>query len=111
MKVFSRDRKPAHLQMDFGVEGGFSADSQDEENNFEIVADLLEESDFQIEIEDDLNNDVTFIYVHKLLFIASSCKNNFRIVFIKKTSFRHALHVLQVFWLNFLEFSGLYQKP
>ena len=57
MNVFSRDRKPAHLQMDFGVEGGFSADNQDEENNFEIVADLLEESDFQIEKEDDLNND------------------------------------------------------
>ena len=57
----SRDRKPAHFKMDFGVEGGFSADNQDEENNFEIVADLLEESDFQIEKEDDLNNDVSFI--------------------------------------------------
>ena len=43
--------------MDFGVEGGFSAHNQDEENNFEIVADLLEENDFQIEKEDDLNND------------------------------------------------------
>ena len=49
MKILSRDRKPAHFKMDFGVEGGFSADNQDEENNFEIVADLLEESDFQIE--------------------------------------------------------------
>ena len=49
MKILSRDRKPAHFKMDFGVEGGFSADNQDEENNFEIVVDLLEESDFQIE--------------------------------------------------------------
>ena len=66
------------------MEGGFSADNQDEENNFEIVADLLEESDFQIEKEDDLNNDVSFIYVHKILFIASRCKNNFRVVFVRK---------------------------
>ena len=84
MKILSRDRKPAHFKMDFGVEGGFSADNQDEENNFEIVADLLEESDFQIEKEDDLNNDVSFIYVHKILFIASRCKNNFRVVFVRK---------------------------
>ena len=38
-----------------GVEGGFSADNQDEENNFEIVADLRVKSDFQIEKEDNLN--------------------------------------------------------
>ena len=61
MKILSRDRKPPHFKMDFGVEGGFSADNQDEENNFEIVADLLEERDFQIEKEDGLNNDVSFI--------------------------------------------------
>ena len=84
MKILSRDRKPAHFEMDFCVEGGFSADNQDEENNFEIVADLLEESDFQINKEDDLNSDVSFIYVHKILFIASRCKNNFRIVFVRK---------------------------
>ena len=70
--------------MDFGVEGGFSADNQDEENNFEIVADLLEESDFQIEKEYGLNNDVNFIYLHKILFIASRSTNNFRVVFIRK---------------------------
>ena len=52
--------------MDFGVECGFSADNQYEENNFEIAADLLEESDFQIEKEDGLNNDVNFIYLHKI---------------------------------------------
>ena len=80
----SRDRKPAHFEMDFGVESGFSADNQDEENNFEIVADLLEESDFQIEKEDDLNNDVSFSYVHKILFIVSRCKNNFRVIFVRK---------------------------
>ena len=84
MNILSRDRKPAHFKMNFGVEGGFSVDNQDEENNFEIVADLLEESDFQIEKEDDLNNDVSFIYVHKILFIASRCKNNFRVVFVRK---------------------------
>ena len=44
--------------MDFGVESGFSTDNQDEENNFENVADLLEETDFQIEEVDDLNYDV-----------------------------------------------------
>ena len=43
------------VSLPIGVEGGFSADNQDEENNFEIVADLLEESDFQIEKEDNLN--------------------------------------------------------
>ena len=71
MKILSRDRKPAHFKMDFGVEGGFSADNQDEENNTEIVADLHEESDFQIGKENDLNNDVSFIYVHKILFITT----------------------------------------
>ena len=60
--------------MGFGVDGGFSADNYDVENEFEIVADLLEESDFQIEKENDLNN-VSFIYVHKILFIASRCMN------------------------------------
>ena len=66
------------------MEGGLSADNQDEEGNFEIAADLLEESDFQIEKEDDLNNDISFIYVHKISFIASGCKNNFRVVFVRK---------------------------
>ena len=41
------------------MEGGFSADNQDEENNFEIIADLLEENDFQIEKADDL---ILFMY-------------------------------------------------
>ena len=49
MEILSRDRKPAYFKMDFGLESGFSADNQDEECNFEIVVDLLEESDFQIE--------------------------------------------------------------
>ena len=49
------------------MQGGSNADNEDEENNFEIVAYLLEESDFEIEKEDDLNNDVSFIYVHKIL--------------------------------------------
>ena len=84
MKILSRYRKPAHFKMDFGVEGDFSADNQDEENNFETVADLLEESDFQIEKEDDLNNDVSFIYIRKILFVASRGKNNFRVVFVRK---------------------------
>ena len=84
MKILSHDRKPANFKMDFGVEGGFRADNQDEENNFEIVADLLKESGFQIEKEDDLNNDVSFIYVHKILFVASRCINNFRVVFVRK---------------------------
>ena len=70
--------------MDFGVEGGFRADNQDEENNFEIVADLLKERGFQIEKEDDLNNDVSFFYVHKILFVASRCINNFRVIFVRK---------------------------
>ena len=69
----SRDRKPAHFKMDFGVDGGFSADNQDVENDFEIFADLLEEIGFQIKKEDNLNNDVSFIYVHKTLFIAKRC--------------------------------------
>ena len=30
LKILSRDRKPAHFKMDFSVEGGFSADNQDE---------------------------------------------------------------------------------
>ena len=59
MKILSRDRKHAHFKMDFGMEGGFSADNQDEENNFEIIADLLEENDFQIEKADDL---ILFMY-------------------------------------------------
>ena len=42
----SRDRKPAHFKMDFGVDG-FSADNQDVENDFEIAADLLDESGFK----------------------------------------------------------------
>ena len=70
LKILSRDRKPAHFKMDFGVDGGFSADNQDVENDFEIFADLLEEIGFQIKKEDNLNNDVSFIYVHKTLFIA-----------------------------------------
>ena len=106
MKILSRDRKPAHFKMDFGVEGGFSADNQDEENNFEIVADLLEESDCQIKKEVNLNNDVSFIYEHKILFIAT-----FALFLSEKTSFRLTRHVFQAFWLNFLEFSGLCQKP
>ena len=106
MKILSRDRKSAHFKMDLGVEDGFSADNQDEENNFEILDDLLEESDFQIAKEDDLYNDISFIYVHKILFIAT-----FALFWSEKTYFRLALHVLQVFWLNFLEFSKLCQKP
>ena len=70
LKILSRDRKHAHFKMDFGVDGGFSADNQDVENDFEIFADLLEEIGFQIKKEDNLNNDVSFIYVHKTLFIA-----------------------------------------
>ena len=62
----SRGRKPAHFKIDFDVDDGFSADNQGVENDFEIVADLLEESGFQIEKEDNLNNDVSFIYVHKI---------------------------------------------
>ena len=73
MKILSRDRKPAHFKMDFGVDGGFSADNQDVENDFEIFADLLEEIGFQIKKEDNLNNDVSFIYVHKTLLIAKRC--------------------------------------
>ena len=69
----SRDRKPAHFKMDFGVDGGFSADNQDVENDFEIFADLLKEIGFQIKKEDNLNNDVSFIYVHKTLLIAKRC--------------------------------------
>ena len=80
----SLDQKPAHFKLDFSVEGNFSANSQDEEINFKIVADLLEESGFQIEKEDDLNNDVSFNYAHKILFVASRCKNNFRVVFVRK---------------------------
>ena len=68
-----RDRKPAHFKMDFSVDGGFSADNQDVENDFEIFADLLEEIGFQIKKEDNLNNDVSFIYVHKTLLIAKRC--------------------------------------
>ena len=59
--------------MDFGVDGVCIGDNQDVENDFAIVSDLLEESGFQIGKEDDLNNDVSFIYVHKKLFIASRC--------------------------------------
>ena len=70
--------------MDFGLEVGVSADNQDKENEFQIVANLLEESGFQIEKENDLNNDASFIYVHKILFIASRCINNFRVVFVRK---------------------------
>ena len=84
MRILPHDHKPAHFKMDFGDEDGFSADNQDEENNFEIVADLLEESDFQIGKEDDLNNDVSFIYVHRISFIVSRCKNNFRVVFARE---------------------------
>ena len=40
MKTLLRDRKPAHFKMDFSVDGGFSADNQDVENDFEIAADL-----------------------------------------------------------------------
>ena len=69
----SRGRKPAHFKIDFDVDDGFSADNQGAENDFEIVADLLEESGFQIEKEDNLNNDVSFIYVHKISFLASRC--------------------------------------
>lgn len=53
--------------------GGFSSDNQGVENKFQTAADLVEESAFQIEEEDDLNDYVSFIYVHKSLFIASSC--------------------------------------
>ena len=73
MKILSRGRKPAHFKIDFDVDDGFSADNQGVENDFEIVADLLEESGFQIEKEDNLNNDVSFIYVHKISFLASRC--------------------------------------
>ena len=97
MKILSRDRKPAHFKMDFGMEGGFSAENQDEGNNFEIVADLLEESDFQIEKEDDLNNDVSFIYIHKILFIVSRCKNKFRVVFVRKDFLQTCLACTPIF--------------
>ena len=111
MKILSRDRKPAHFKMDFGVEGGFSADNQDEENNFEIVADLLEESDFQIEKEDDLNNDVSFIYVHKILFIASRCKINFRVVFVRKDFLQTCLECAPSFFgLISWNFQGYIKK-
>ena len=49
-----------------------------------IVADLLEESGFQIEKDYDLNNDVSFIYVYKILFIAGSFIKNFPVVFVRK---------------------------
>ena len=88
MKILSRDRKTLHFKMDFGMEGGFSADNQDDKNNFQIVAELLEERDFQIRKKDDLNNDVSFVYIRKILFIASRCKNNFRVVFVRE-DFRH----------------------
>ena len=46
--------------------------------------DQLEVSHFEIKKENDLHNDVSFIYVHKILSVASRCKNNFRVVFIWK---------------------------
>ena len=60
------------------------ADNQDVENDFETVADLLEESDFQIEKEDHINNDVIFIYVHKIFFVFRRCIKNFQDVFVRK---------------------------
>ena len=60
------------------------ADNQDVENDFEIVADPLEKSGFQIEKEDHINNDVSFIYVHKIFFISRRCINNFQIAFVRK---------------------------
>ena len=83
MKILSCDRKAVHFKTDFAVEGDVSADNQDVENGFEIVANLLEESGFQIEKDDDLNNDVSFIYVRKILFIASGCINNFQVIFVR----------------------------
>ena len=79
-----RDRKAVHFKMDFNVKGGVSADNQDVEKDFEIVADLFQESGFQIEKENNLNNDVSFIYVQKRLFLASSCINTYRVVFVRK---------------------------
>ena len=73
MKTFTRGCNPAHFETDFDVGGGFSSDNQGVENKFQTAADLVEESAFQIEEEDDLNDYVSFIYVHKSLFIASSC--------------------------------------
>ena len=60
------------------------ADNQDVENDFETVADLLEESGIQIEKEDHINNDVIFIYVHKIFFVFRRCINNFQDVFVRK---------------------------
>ena len=75
------------------MEGDFSADNQDE---------ML----ICLKKEVNLNNDVSFIYEHKILFIAT-----FVLFLSEKTSFRLTRHVFQAFWLNFLEFSGLCQKP
>ena len=68
--------------MYFGVEGGFIADKQDVRNNFEIVASLLEGIGLQIKKQDNLNNDVSSISVHKILFIARRCINNFQVVLV-----------------------------
>ena len=62
------------------------ADNQDVENNFETVADLLEESGFQIEKEYHINNDVIFIYVPKIFFV--SRRYNFEMFLSGKTFFR-----------------------
>ena len=49
------------------MECGFSADNKNEENSFETVPDLLEDSDFEIKKQNDLNNDIILIYAHKML--------------------------------------------
>ena len=73
MKTFTRGCNPAHFETDFNVGGGFSSENEHVENNFQTAADLVEESAFQIEEEDDINNYLSLIYVHKSLFIASGC--------------------------------------
>lgn len=68
MKTRTRDRESLYFKMKF-EEGYWRADSPDEENETEIVANLHEESDFQIEKEDDLTDHVCSIYMHKLSLV------------------------------------------
>ena len=62
----------------------FGANNQDGNNNIEIVAHLLGESGFQVKKEHNLNNDVSVIYVHKILLVVSSCIITFWVVFVRK---------------------------
>lgn len=70
--------------MDFGIEGGLSSKNQDVDNYFETIDDLLEENAFQIKKQRSSNNYISFIYMHNVSFVASSCINNFRAIFVRK---------------------------